>query len=241
MHFMPVNSTHADYDAHFETWERIRDVMAGDSTIKRAGARYVARLDSQTDDEFRAYVNRGFFYNATARTVSGYIGMIFRRDSVLQVAGGAATPPFLQTFSNDVDLLGTKLDSYAKNVITEVVTVGRAGTLVDWQGEPDNRAYLSLYRAESILNWRQIRINGHLKLSLVVLAETAPGEPNPDDPFVVEDMPQIRVLRLVDSSELMVDRQTTHQPPTINSSSSSGSRFPLTESARRKNGVWSDH
>ena len=70
-----------------DAWQRIRDVLAGDSAIKRAGAKYVPRLDSQTDDEFRAYVERGFFYNATARTLSGYVGMIFWRDPVLQFAG----------------------------------------------------------------------------------------------------------------------------------------------------------
>jgi len=42
----------------------------------------LARLDSQSETEFEEYVERGFFYNATARTVSGYIGMIFRREDV---------------------------------------------------------------------------------------------------------------------------------------------------------------
>lgn len=176
--------------------------MAGDRAIKRAGAKYVARLDSQSDDEFRAYVERGFFYNATSRTVSGYVGMIFRRDPVLQLPEkSAGLHPALKSFVNDVDLLGTTLGSYAKNIITDVVTLGRAGTLIDWQGEQENRAYLSMYAAESILNWRQTRIGGELKVSLVVLAEQAPGLPKHDDPFMVEEVPQLRVLKLVPSSD----------------------------------------
>ena len=199
---MPVNSTHADYDEHLEAWQRIRDVLAGDRAIKRAGEKYVARLDSQTDEEFRAYVDRGFFYNATSRTVSGYVGMIFRRDPVLQLPDKSVSlHPALKMFVNDVDLLGTTLDSYAKNIINDVVSLGRSGTLIDWQGEHENRAYLSMYAADSILNWRQTRIDGQLKLSLVVLSESAPGEAKADDPFVVEDVPQIRVLKLVPSSE----------------------------------------
>ena len=63
---MPVNSTHPDYDENLAAWLRIRDVLAGDRAIKRGGEKYVARLDSQSDDEFLAYVERGFFYNATA-------------------------------------------------------------------------------------------------------------------------------------------------------------------------------
>jgi len=192
---------HADYLENSEAWQRIRDVLAGDRALKRAGEKYVARLDSQSDDEFRAYVERGSFYNATSRTVSGYVGMIFRRDPVLQLPDkSVAVQPALKTFINDVDLLSTTLDSYAKNLIVDVVSLGRAGTLVDWDGEKENRAYLSAYSAESILNWRQTRLGGQLKLSLVVLSESAPGVPKDDDSFVVVDVPQIRVLKLVPST-----------------------------------------
>ena len=37
MSLMPVNSTHADYLENIEPWQRIRDVLAGDRAIKRAG------------------------------------------------------------------------------------------------------------------------------------------------------------------------------------------------------------
>jgi len=182
----------------------------------------VARLDSQSDAEFEAYVNRGFFYNATARTVSGYIGMIFRRDPVLQLPDHS-TPArrFIRSFANDVDLLGTTLDRYARKVVTDVISVGRAGTLVDWQSEGENRAYLSFYAAESIRHWREMRIHGHLKLSLVVLAENASGAAASDDPFVVREVPQLRVLKLVDGkSELMVDGGSNgggSEPPHVGS------------------------
>ena len=216
---MPVNSTHPDFDANLDSWQRIRDVIAGDAAIKRGGDSYVARLDSQSDDEFEAYVNRGFFYNATARTVSGYIGMIFRRDPVLLLPDeSAALHPVLKLFVNDVDLLGTTLDSYSKNLIAAVISVGRAGTLVDWHGEPENRVYLCHYRPESILNWRQVRIDGHLKLSLVVLSETAPGVPSDGDPFVVQDIPQIRVLKLVPAAAVPSNAQANmSEPPHVGS------------------------
>ncbi len=193
---------HAEHLENAEAWQRIRDVLAGDRAIKRAGEKYVARLDSQTDDEFRAYVERGSFYNATSRTVSGYVGMIFRRDPVLQLPEkSVALHPSLKAFVNDVDLLGTTLDSYAKNLITDVVSLGRTGTLVDWAGEIEKRAYLSSYPAEAILNWRETRIDGQIKLSLVVLSESAPGQTKEEDPFVVVDVPQIRVLKLVPSGD----------------------------------------
>jgi hypothetical protein len=198
--FMPVNSTHPAYDANVESWERVRDVLAGEAALKRGGEKYVVRLNAHSDKDFTDYIQRTFFYNATARTVSGYIGMIFRREPVLRIPEKSAPlHPVFDAFIHDVDMLGTTLDEYAKTIIHDVVAVGRAGTLIDWHSDGVNRAYLSMYAAESILNWRQIRINGHMKLSLVVLAESAPGQPKDDDPFVAEDVAQIRVLKLVPS------------------------------------------
>jgi hypothetical protein len=127
----------------------------------------------------------------------------------------AALHAVLKGVVNDVDLLGTTLDSYSRNVISSVICVGRAGTLVDWHGEGENRAYLSLYSAESILNWRQIRIDGHVKLSLVVLAETAPGQPKDDDPFVVHDISQIRVLKLVPAAGASAPQPSTTNPQVV--------------------------
>jgi hypothetical protein len=42
-------------------------------------------------------------------------------------------------------MLGTSLFGYAKNLVREVVSVGRAGTLVDWE-DFEGRAYASAYR-----------------------------------------------------------------------------------------------
>jgi len=82
---MPVNSTHPDYDATLLAWSRARDVMAGEDALKSGGVRYLPRLDSQTDEEYAAYKERAAFFNATARTAEGYVGLIFRR------------PPFVKT------------------------------------------------------------------------------------------------------------------------------------------------
>jgi len=76
---MPVNSTHLDYDENIEAWSRARDVMAGEDAVKSAGVRYLPRLDSQADDEYAADKARASFFNATARTAEGYVGLVFRR------------------------------------------------------------------------------------------------------------------------------------------------------------------
>src|SRR3954451_16912177 len=82
---MPVNNTHPDYDASLPDWLRGRDVLAGEDAVKSAGERYLPRLDSQSDEEFLAYRKRASFFNATARSAEGFVGLIFRRAPFIKV------------------------------------------------------------------------------------------------------------------------------------------------------------
>jgi hypothetical protein len=208
---MPVDSSHRSYDQFAASWQRTRDVLAGEDAVKAAGETYIPRLESQTDQEYKQYVARGFFYNATARTLAGYLGMIFRREPAMnrplnrkhmetRSADGSGVPALpgiataFDTFLEDVDLFGTTLASYARHVAAEVLSVGRGGTLVDWHDGMERRAFLAFYSAENILNWRVARINGRMQPTLVVLREWS-GEASEDE-FQEELKEQILVLRL---------------------------------------------
>lgn len=199
---MPVNSTHPDYDTSATSWLRARDVFAGEDAVKAAGERYLPKLDSQTDDEYSAYRARASFFNATARTVDGFVGLIFRRESAVKLPDpGAGVGKALAGFRDDADMLGTPLESYAKNVVSEVITVGRAGTLVDWEGDVERRAYAVLYPVEQIINWRTERVNGRNVLTLLVLKESGKQKAGKGDEFENEEVEQLRVLRLVRDGE----------------------------------------
>ena len=87
---MPVNSTHLDYDANAAAWLRARDVFAGEDAVKAAGERYLPKLDSQSKDEFDAYRARASFFNATARTADGFVGLIFRREPTFKTPAVSA-------------------------------------------------------------------------------------------------------------------------------------------------------
>jgi len=206
---MPVNSTHPDYDANLVAWQRARDVVAGEDAVKAAGVKYLPRLDSQTDDEYLAYKTRASFFNATSRIADGYVGRIFRRDPTFKLPDASAgIGRALDAFVADADLLCTPLTAYAKNVAHEVVTVGRAGSLVDWEDILEKRAYAVMYEAEQIINWHTERVNGRNVLTLVVLKEHGSAKqqtaPNAEaladdhrDDFRPEHVEQIRVLKLV--------------------------------------------
>ena len=192
---MPINSHHLEYVTALPGWLRARDVVGGEDLVKRAGEKYLARLDGMTDDEYAAYLGRASYYNATGRTVEGYVGLMFRRSPVVWEAGpGVAYSAMVAAFLGDVDLLGTSLEAYARALSWEVLTTGRGCSLVDWEGTAEQRAYLTYYPAEQIVNWRVARVAGRSVLTLVVLAEVVDVG---DDEFCPKLVEQWRVLRLV--------------------------------------------
>ena len=105
----------------------------------------------------------------------------------------------LAGFVNDADMFGTTLAAYAKSVVLEVMGVGRAGSLVDWEEDVEQRAYVSLYSAEQIINWQVGRVNGRNVPTLIVLGENVgkPAAGPGGDEFAPETVEQIRVLKLV--------------------------------------------
>ena len=189
---------HPDYEACAPKWKRCRDAVAGQDAVHAAGVNYLPKLTEQTEKEYQAYLTRTPFFNATGRTLNGLIGMVFRKDPHVEI------PTAMQSYADDITLSGITLNGLARQVVSEVEEVGRCGVLVEYPRvaeQPSNlaqalasnlRPYVSLYKAESIINWRVQRINNQMRPTLVVLAETSEqlGE------FATEYSEQLRVLTL---------------------------------------------
>jgi hypothetical protein len=160
---------HPGYLDNASKWERTRDVVAGEDAVKDAGTKYLPRLDSQSDSEYSDYTTRAIFFNASARTIDGFIGLIFRKPSILTFDVSASQA---HSFQDDLDLDGNGLNAYAKNVCTEILTLGRGGTLIDWNST-ESRPYFAFYSAENILDWETVRIDSRPTLRRVLLRENA--------------------------------------------------------------------
>jgi len=187
---MAVDTTHHEYDDRQGAWKKMRDVVAGEDTVKNCGSEYLPRLGGQDEDGYRAYKMRASFYNATSRTIDGLSGMVFRKPPQVDVVGP------LEDFRDDVTLSDVPLHAFAEQVVEEVLTTARCGGLVDYprvedrgltraQAERMNlRPFWTLYKAEDILNWRVGLIGNRTQLTQVRLHETV-EEPG-DDEFTDE-------------------------------------------------------
>lgn len=178
---MAVGGTHPDYDASAGEWARARDVLVGEDAVKAAGVNYLPRLDSQSEEEYSAYKARASFFGATARTLEEYLDLVFRRAPAFALCATAGRPAGgLGKFVADCDRWGTDFVHYARRVVSEVLAVGRSGSLVLLDL---SRPCVSFWRAEDVLDWCIERIGGRSVLTRLVLKDGA----------------QRRELRMVDS------------------------------------------
>lgn len=165
---MPVTDLAAEYDESQDDWKMIRDVLKGAKAIREGGTRYLPQLSGMSWGEYEAYKKRAQFFNATARTLNGLVGMIFRKEPEIILGDAESLRPLLATCTAD----NQPFTVFARAVVREILSMGRVGALVDAPTNGGN-AYFTTYMAESITNWRNMR-NGAGKMvpSQIVLKET---------------------------------------------------------------------
>jgi hypothetical protein len=204
---------------YYDTWQQTRDAVKGSVAIKEKRARYLPVPDGETGSEgatnlryaneehkgtgtlrYRNYIKRAVYTNFTGRTKNALVGAVFRKDPTIVVPAG------LEYLIDDATGDGLSLNQLAKDELSNLLEVGRAGFLVDYpqadQGLSvedvdllDLRASIVPYTAEQIINWKLDSYGGRKLLTLIVLEEDYPDD---DDEFGHEKKKQQRILRLSD-------------------------------------------
>jgi len=221
----------------------MRDVMGGELKVKGKTVTYLPRLTEQSDEEYKAYLFRAYFFNATARVKDALLGMVFRRDMSVEI------PAAIENLTDDITLSGVSLQDFAQQVTSEMLELTHGGILVDFPAVDltgrqltlveatvaNLRPFMRFYRAESIINWRVRSVNGRQELDLVVLEECESRQ-DPDDEFAEENVLRYRVLDLVEGKY----RQRVYESQ-VNEKTKATSLVKVSESYPVMNGnaMWS--
>ena len=223
---MNVEYINAEYEWHLSVWRTIRDCLAGEKAIKEADQEWSKGLSGnnltndiicgqpiylpmpnpgdqspQNIQRYLQYKMRASFYGATARTLNGMSGMVFKSEPTFEM------PEEMEYLADDVDGSGVGIIGQAHEVLRDVMSVGRAGLYVDYpavnggvtKADVDNsgiRATINHYSAESILDWDSIRVGAASVLSYVKLKEC---EQVRQENYSLELCDRYRCLELVDN------------------------------------------
>lgn len=176
---MTVKAQHPLYQSLLPKWQRCRAVASGGDAVKLQTTDFLPALRDQPDDDYQAYLTRAEFFNATCRTIGGFVGMMFRKPPLLEIPVDAKDDLVL-----DITMDGTGLFILLQDAAWEQLAVGRLGWLVDYPSveNPESVTEADAIRmnlrpkivkriAEQIINWHTARVNNRTILSMVVFEE----------------------------------------------------------------------
>ena len=200
------NAQHPDHVLYMRKWTLIRDVLRGELAVKEKGPLYLPLQNVEKSIEafnarYAVYLEKAKFYNATARTLAGFVGQVFNKQPAQEF------DPSIQYLKDDPCGTGSNLEQLAKDVIADVMSYGRCGLWVDFPKTGGSysmadvkeglaRPTITKYSAINIINWKTIKRGAKTLLSLVVLRERVLVDT--EDEFVSRYDYQYRVLRLRD-------------------------------------------
>jgi len=220
-----------EYTNYSHRYKRVRDIVDGEYALKAhdlsvmgststfvnspnvngmsfSYLRYINPTDLSAYNRTRniGFINGARLLNATARTLSGLMGMMFRVDPVEPKLSAS-----MEYLIDNVDGAGLSLDQQAQSTVWNVLQVGRHGLLADMPRNADGkiitrkdvnegfRASIQEYTAENIYDWEETIVGGVKVLTLLVLHETT-SEFADSLRIRREKRSQIKVYRLTDNA-----------------------------------------
>jgi len=187
---MSVTAKHPAYEAAVPAWTLCRDVSGGSRVVKARGITYLPKTPGMDLIDYRNYLQRAHLYGAFGRTVEALTGALFTRRPT--VSGGNE---ILRRQLDDVTMRDESLEDVAREVVSEVLRVGRFALLLDMGEGVGSRPYWVLLPAERVINWRTARVGADPDQLVQAVIEEKHHEPA-EDGFGHVERVQYRELAL---------------------------------------------
>lgn len=188
--FKNVATKHSSYVENLPIWTKNRVTCKGATAVKCQGTSLLPKLEGQDANDYEAYKTRANFFPAAKKTLAAIVGMIHAKAPVVKF------PKAKIAYLEEVGLDDASISEISMLVNFEQALQGRVGILTDYETKDNNEIapYIAIYTAESIWNWRESKVKGQTRLSMVVLEEKVAK--NPGDMFDSSTKSQLRVIWL---------------------------------------------
>jgi len=164
---------HPEYAVKLSVWDKMRDTFAGETAVKAAGVKYLAKTSGQSSSPdgaamYDAYKSRAIYYNFPSETKKSMLGLMWRKPAAIVV------PSKMEGLQTQATPDGLDLDDVLMKINSSQISDGRVGILVDVKDNApvSELPYLSIYGAESVVNWYSEFVEGEEILKCVVLDES---------------------------------------------------------------------
>ncbi|MEN7527014.1 DUF4055 domain-containing protein [Cupriavidus sp. DL-D2] len=181
-------------------WALIQALLGGTAAMRAAGIEYLPQWPNEEKNAYENRLRTATLFPAFARTVEVLSAKPFSKPVTL----GDDTPAKIKAWSEDIDLEGRNLHSFAAATFADALAAGMVGILVDFptvntdevktqaaEAKIGARPYFVPVTVDAVLGWKDKRINGVRTLMQLRLLETAVED---DGPFHEKEIEQVRVL-----------------------------------------------
>lgn len=159
---------HRTYDARRTEYDMVRDALNGSRRVKEQGPVYLPKPSAMSQADYQAYLTRAYYYPVAERTLRGMCGLALRNDPQIEL------PPRLEPMRRAATFKGHALDVLIEDLLRETLSVGRTCCVLDYPTEgagPADPPFISVFDAESILDYKESLVDGRSRLTMLRLAE----------------------------------------------------------------------
>jgi hypothetical protein len=193
----------------------VRDLAAGTERLRERGGAYLPMEAGESGQAYQVRLSRSLLFNTFVKVREGLIGMALKKNPELE----PDVPAPLKQHVEDIDLAGTHLDVFAKDLFRDVIQDGHALILVDMEAPlppgstradeiaSGRRPYWVKYKKDQAINWKSDRINGETVLTQITLEECATEA---EGEYGEKEVIRYRVLKLPKLTEKTPTRSAVY-------------------------------
>ena len=141
-----ISTKHKLYNKYYKIWQKVRDASEGEDQIKSKKGEYLPKPSQMEEETYNNYLHRAKYVNYTGKVLTASIAQLFRIKPVINEVN--------DILNEDIDLEGSTISAFSRQIANELLLTNRVGVLVDWS-DNQSRSYLTLFQAEQIINWRE--------------------------------------------------------------------------------------
>ncbi|HVR48142.1 MAG TPA: DUF4055 domain-containing protein, partial [Pseudorhodoferax sp.] len=196
---LAVNDKSPAVKAMAGNWPVIEALLGGTAAMRAAGETYLPKQPREDSEDYAYRLGTATLFPAYGRTVGVMAGKPFSKEVTL----AEDTPPKIAELTQNVDGEGRSLHAFASDLMSEAVSFGFGGILVDFtrtQGQARTQAeekalgarpYWIHIKHDQILGWKVGKVNGVATLTQLRIAETADVD---DGAYGAKTVSRVRVL-----------------------------------------------
>jgi len=185
-------------------------IRAGRKALIANRDTYFVRLDTQSDEQFKAMVQMAPMYVLYPKVVDGFSGTVFAKAPVMKEVEFTEKQ---KTYNKNCDMLGNSIDKFSEKVINTVFEDGFCASLNDYS-DTAKRPFLRFIAPHQFISFRTSSIDGFPVITQFIYVEEVEID-NPDNEFDTEVRNRYIVLDIKDEKYRVRKYVTTSVKPLV--------------------------